>query len=144
MYTINVSQVWLKKLENEIRSSLKNLTLKCLVTGSTHAQDPFSLPTQILCLVQNIRFTEQAEKAITTKELHKLMTSVEKENASYAAAEIEDESEKEKRQAVILQCTHYMSVVRTLIDNNITSTSDWLWQKQLRYFKSKNANSLHG
>ncbi|XP_013174903.1 PREDICTED: cytoplasmic dynein 2 heavy chain 1-like [Papilio xuthus] len=127
-------EVWLKNLESEIRSSLQNLTLNCLVTESTHAQDPFSLPTQILCLVQNIRFTEQAEKAITTKELHKLITSVEKENATYAAAEIEDESEKEKRQAVILQCTHYMSVVRTLIDNNITSINDWLWQKQLRFY----------
>ncbi|KAJ8726931.1 hypothetical protein PYW08_015328 [Mythimna loreyi] len=127
-------EVWLKNLEAEMRSSLKSMTLKCIVTNSLQEQDPFSLPTQILCLAQNIRFTEQAERAITSKELHKLKANVEKENSYYASAEIEDESERRKRQALILQCAHYLSVIRILIDNNIVSTSDWLWQKQLRFY----------
>ncbi|XP_022829187.1 cytoplasmic dynein 2 heavy chain 1 [Spodoptera litura] len=127
-------EVWLKNLEAEMRSSLKSMTLKCIVTKSLQEQDPFSLPTQILCLAQNIRFTEQAEKAITSKELHKLKSNIEKENSYYASAEIEDESERRKRQALILQCAHYLSVIRILIDNNIVSTSDWLWQKQLRFY----------
>lgn len=122
----------MKNLEAEMRSSLKSMTLKCIVTNSLQEQDPFSLPTQILCLAQNIRFTEQAEKAITSKELHKLKANIEKENSYYASAEIEDESERRKRQALILQCAHYLSVIRILIDNNIVSTNDWLWQKQLR------------
>lgn len=115
-----------------MRSSLKNLTLKCVLTNSLQNQDPFSMPTQILCLAQNIRFTEQAEKAITSRELHKLKGNVEKENSYYTSAELEDESERNKRQALILQCAHYMSVIKTLIDNNVTSSNDWLWQKQLR------------
>ncbi|XP_072941902.1 cytoplasmic dynein 2 heavy chain 1 [Epargyreus clarus] len=127
-------EVWLKKLETEIRSSLQNMTLKCVVTNSLQEQDPFSLPTQILCLAQNIRFTEQAEKAISAKELHKLKTSVEQENLNYAAAEVEEEGEQRKREALILQCTHYMSVVQELIDNNVDSINDWLWQKQLRFY----------
>ncbi|XP_047023303.1 cytoplasmic dynein 2 heavy chain 1 [Helicoverpa zea] len=127
-------EIWLKNLEAEMRSSLKSMTLKCIVTNSLQEQDPFSLPTQILCLAQNIRFTEQAEKAITSKELHKLKANIEKENLYYASAEIEDESERRKRQALILQCAHYLSVIRILIDSNIVSTSDWLWQKQLRFY----------
>ncbi|XP_068628065.1 cytoplasmic dynein 2 heavy chain 1 [Battus philenor] len=130
-------EVWLKNLEKEIRSTLRNLVLNCMVNSSSQMQDPFSLPTQILCLAQNIRFTEQAEKAIASKELHKLMANVEKENSYYAAAEVEDECEKQKRQALILQCAHYTTVVRTLIDHNITSTDDWLWQKQLRFYLLK-------
>lgn len=125
-------QQWLKNLETEMRSSLKNMTLKCVVTNSLQEQDPFSLPTQILCLAQNIRFTEQAEKAITSKDLHKLKANIEKENLYYASAEAEDESERHKRQALILQCAYYMSVIRTLIDNNVASTNDWFWQRQLR------------
>lgn len=124
--------MWLKNLETEMRSSLKNMTLKCVVSNSLQKQDPLSLPTQILCLAQNIRFTEQAEKAITTKELHKLKENIEKENLYYASTETEDESERHKRQALILQCAYYTSVIRILIENNVASTKDWLWQKQLR------------
>lgn len=127
-----------------MRLSLKNMTLKCVVTSSLQEQDPFSLPTQILCLAQNIRFTEQAEKAITSKELHKLKENVEKENLYYASAEVDDESERHKRQALILQCAYYVSVIRALIDNNVSSTTDWLWQKQLRYnFTSDHGIKLH-
>lgn len=124
--------MWLKNLEIEMRSSLKNMTLKCVVTNSLQKQDPLSLPTQILCLAQNIRFTEQAEKAITTKELHKLKQNIEKESLYYACTETEDESEQHKRQALILQCAYYTSVIRTLIESNVASIKDWLWQKQLR------------
>lgn len=115
-----------------MRSSLKNMTLKCVVSNSLQKQDPLSLPTQILCLAQNIRFTQQAEQAITTKELHKLKENIEKENLYYVSTETEDESERHKRQALILQCAYYTSVIRTLIENNVASTKDWLWQKQLR------------
>nr|XP_026491806.1 cytoplasmic dynein 2 heavy chain 1 [Vanessa tameamea] len=127
-------EVWLKNLEQEIRSSLKNMALKCLVANSLQDQDPFSLPTQILCLAQNIRFTEQAERAITSKELHKLKDIIEKENLYYAAAETEDECEKYKKQALILQCAYYVSIVQSLIKNNVVTTSDWIWQKQLRFY----------
>lgn len=115
-----------------MRSSLQNMALKCVVTSSLQDQDPFTLPAQILCLAQNVRFTEQAERAINAKELHKLKANIEKENSYYATAEIEDESERYKKQALILQCAHYMLVVQSLIDSNVVSTSDWLWQKQLR------------
>lgn len=124
--------MWLKNLETEMRSSLKNMTLKCVVSNSLQEQDPLSLPTQILCLAQNIRFTQQAENAISSKELHRLKENIEKENLYYASTETEDESERHKRQALILQCAYYMSVIKILIDGNVVSTSDWLWQRQLR------------
>ncbi|XP_052738057.1 cytoplasmic dynein 2 heavy chain 1 isoform X2 [Bicyclus anynana] len=127
-------EVWLKNLEQEIRTSLRNMTLKCLVANSLQDQDPFSLPTQILCLAQNIRFTEQTERAITSKELHKLKDNLENETTYYASTEVEDESEKYKKQALILQSAYYRTVVQTLIENNVTTTNDWLWQKQLRFY----------
>lgn len=126
-------QVWLKNLEEEIRTSLRNMTLKCLVANSLQDQDPFSLPTQILCLAQNIRFTEQTESAIMSKELHKLRDKLGSENSYYVTTEVDNESEKHKKQALILQCAYYMTVVQTLIENNVVATNDWLWQKQLRY-----------
>ncbi|XP_038213294.1 cytoplasmic dynein 2 heavy chain 1 [Zerene cesonia] len=127
-------EVWLKSLENEIRSSLKDLTLQCISTNSIRDNDPFSLPTQIMCLAQNIRFTEQAEKAITNKELRNLKDNIEKQNMNYASAEVEDEAENYKKQALILQCAYYKTVVDSLLENSVVSTSDWLWQKQLRFY----------
>lgn len=108
------------------------MTLKYIVSNSLQEQVPFSMPTQILCLLQNIRFTEQAEKAIVSKELHKLKSNIEKENFHYAATEVENDSERLKRQALILQCVSYINVIRGLINNNVVSTNDWFWQKQLR------------
>ncbi|CAG9563609.1 unnamed protein product [Danaus chrysippus] len=127
-------EVWLNRLEQEIRSSLKSLTLKCLAKHGSPHQDPFSLPTQILCLLQNIRFTEQAESAILTKDLRKLKDNIEKEHIYYAEAEVDNENEKCKRQALILQCSYYASVIDSLIEQNVVATSDWLWQKQLRFY----------
>ncbi|KAG7305417.1 hypothetical protein JYU34_009488 [Plutella xylostella] len=129
---------WLKNLETEMRSSIKNMALKCVVTNSLQEQDPFSLPTQIICLAQNIRFTEQTERALAAKELHKLKANIEKENLYYAESEVEDENERNKRQALILQCAYYLAVIKTLIENNVTSTSHWLWQKQLRFYLLSN------
>ncbi|XP_041973347.1 cytoplasmic dynein 2 heavy chain 1 isoform X2 [Aricia agestis] len=131
-------EVWLKNFENEIRSSLKNLTLKCLKTSSVLEQDPFSLPTQIICLTQNIRFTQQVEKAINSKELHELKSNLEKESVYYAEAEVEDEGEKYRRQALILQCDFHILAVQSLIEGNVVATSDWLWQKQLRFYFQDN------
>ena len=127
-----ILQLWLKKLEQEIRSSLQNMTLKCLVSNSFLEQDPFLLPTQILCLAQNIRLTEGIEKSIVSKELHKLKENIKNELSYYVAAEIEGEKEKLKKQAIILQCVYYESMMKDLIEHNVVSTSDWHWQKQLR------------
>ncbi|CAF4954820.1 unnamed protein product [Pieris macdunnoughi] len=127
-------EIWLKNLEDEIRASLKSLTLNCISGNSS--LDLFSLPTQIMCLAQNIRFTEQAEKAITSRELRILKENIEKENDSYTS-DFEDEAEKFKKQALILQCAYYKEVVAALIENNVVSTSDWVWQKQLRFYLIK-------
>lgn len=127
-----ILQLWLKNLEIEMRTSLKTVTLKYLTANASNQQDPLSLPTQVICLAQNIRFTEQLEKAIMTKELHKLKSNIENENKFYMEYDVVDDNEKSKRQALILQCAHYFTVIRSLIENNVSSASHWLWQKELR------------
>ncbi|XP_050677032.1 cytoplasmic dynein 2 heavy chain 1-like [Leptidea sinapis] len=127
-------EVWLKNLESEIRSTLKGITLKCLRSTNMQDNDPFSLPTQIICLAQNIRFTEQAENAIANKTLRSLKDTIEKENATYSGVEVEDESDICKKRALILQCACYRNIVDGLIANNVSSVADWMWQKQLRFY----------
>ncbi|GBP43433.1 Cytoplasmic dynein 2 heavy chain 1, partial [Eumeta japonica] len=127
-------EIWLKNVENEMHASLKNLVLNYVMNTSPKNNDVFSLPVQILCLAQNIRFTEQTERAITSKELHKLKVNIDKEYKYYAEVPTDDDNERLKRQALILQCAYYLNVIQLLIDNNVATTSQWLWQKQLRFY----------
>lgn len=126
-------QIWLKKLEQEMRSSLKSYLVNCVSLNSQRDQDMFSMPVQILCLAQNIRFTEQVERAIVSRELQKLKANIEKESANYAGIDLDEERDKLKRQALILQCVYYLTIIQQLIDKNTTTCKNWLWQKQLRY-----------
>ena len=42
-----------------------------------------------------------------------------------------------KCKALILDTIHAIDVVENLVKNNVKSTDDWLWQKQLRFYIEK-------
>jgi dynein heavy chain 2 len=42
-----------------------------------------------------------------------------------------------KCKALILDTIHAIDVVDNLIKNNVKSTENWLWQKQLRFYIEK-------
>lgn len=37
-----------------------------------------------------------------------------------------------KLKALLLDATHHLNIVESLMDHNVTSVNDWHWQKQLR------------
>jgi dynein heavy chain 2 len=45
-----------------------------------------------------------------------------------------------KCKALILDTIHAIDVVEKLVKNNVRSTEDWLWQKQLRFYMAKGNN----
>ena len=47
-----------------------------------------------------------------------------------------------KCKALILDTIHAIDVVQNLIQNNVKSTEDWLWQKQLRFYIEKGTLAL--
>ena len=99
----------------------------------------FLLP-QILCLTEQILFTKRCEEAITTNSLGEYLVELEDQLGAYTSTELkegnlskEDAAVLElKLKALILDCVHFIDVVRQLIDSQTRSTSAWQWSKQLR------------
>lgn len=119
-----------------MKISLRTCIMECLRNGTSNNRDSLEYPTQVLCLVQSIQFTDTAEKAITGRSLHILLDNVRKELESYIKADVagaEELAERSKLQALILQCNNHLDILHELIQGSVSSLDHWIWQKQLRY-----------
>jgi dynein heavy chain 2 len=99
---------------------------------------------QILCLAEQIQFTERCEAAIRSNSLQEFSIEMESQLDSYAntdmsggAGDAASNVLELKCKALILDTIHAIDVVDNLIKNNVKSTENWLWQKQLRFYIEK-------
>jgi len=94
---------------------------------------------QILCLAEQIRFTEGCEQAITRGDLQNYNKELETQLESYTNVDLSEVSGVEghvldlKLKALILDTIHAIDVVHQLLQAGCHSMTDWSWQKQLRY-----------
>ncbi|XP_074620352.1 cytoplasmic dynein 2 heavy chain 1-like [Acropora palmata] len=142
-------EVWLGDLANEMKDTLKQLLIDCLSAskkgGSAGGVDPSKFPSQILCLAEQIQFTERCEAAIKSNSLQEFQIEMESQLESYTNAEIGggDSSDAEshvlelKLKALILDTIHAIDMLQQLIKHGIKSLDDWMWQKQLRFYLQK-------
>ncbi|KAK3801155.1 hypothetical protein RRG08_006872 [Elysia crispata] len=135
-------EVWLGKLAIEMKDTLKELLTACLkdAKSSRGGLDPNKYPSQILCLAEYIKFTENCEEAIKRNTLRELMSEVEGQLESYTNVDLGGGQSTEatvlqlKLKALILDTIHNMDVVQQLMDNGTKAIQEWQWQKQLRYY----------
>ena len=118
--------------------------------------NPILLYSQVLCLVEFAKFTERCEQALRDGNLASLKQDVERQLAAYTAVpassdEDDDDDGKDsattdqtgdkvlalKLKALVLDTIHNMHVVDQLIQANVRSPEDWLWQKQLRLARNR-------
>lgn len=100
---------------------------------------------QILCLAEQIQFTDRCEAAIKSNSLQEFQIEMESQLESYTNAEIgggdspgsESHVLELKLKALILDTIHAIDVVQLLIKHGVKSTDDWMWQKQLRFYMQK-------
>jgi len=71
-------QLWLGQLGDEMKNTLQALLIKCLeeTKKSDSGADLSTFPSQILCLSEEITFTQQCESAISSGRLSSLKTSL--------------------------------------------------------------------
>lgn len=93
-------------------------------------------PSQILCVCEEIKFTEQAVSAIRSGKLTqckadsvKLLESFTQLNGQSAGNLLV----QLKLKALILDLIHHIDVIDQGIHNNVTQVTDWDWYKQLRF-----------
>lgn len=97
------------------------------------------LLVQILCLGEQIRFTENCEEALKRGGLRSFLAEIENQLESYTSVDFAGAGKEGeahvlelKLKALILDTIHAIDVVHFLMNNGIKSTADWQWQKQLR------------
>ncbi|XP_015268586.1 PREDICTED: cytoplasmic dynein 2 heavy chain 1 [Gekko japonicus] len=140
----NDVEVWLNKLSSEMKETLKQLLINCVTIGKrSHGSiDPSFFPSQILCLAEQIQFTEEVENAIKEHNLQELELELMAKLEHYTSIDTntEDSGNAEsgilelKLKALILDIIHNIEIVRQLHEAQIHTADDWVWKKQLRFY----------
>ncbi|KAM6946318.1 LOW QUALITY PROTEIN: cytoplasmic dynein 2 heavy chain 1 [Aplochiton taeniatus] len=140
----NQVELWLSELSTEMKETLKHLLCECVSAGRTGELDPSRFPSQILCLAQQIQFTEDVEKALRQQSLQQLELELTAKLEHYTTVDTsaEDTANTEssvlqlKLKALILDVIHNISVVKRLGEAGVGGPEAWAWQKQLRFYLS--------
>lgn len=128
-----------------MKKTLQELLKECLRDSRSQSRgglDPNKYPSQILCLAEMVQFTERCEEAIKSNSLHEFLRDLQQQLEGYTGVDLtgQDQASQDegmavlelKLKALILDTVHNIEVVEKLIDGNIRSVTEWLWQKQLR------------
>eukprot|EP00879_Flechtneria_rotunda_P022050 GHRR01023264.1.p1 GENE.GHRR01023264.1~~GHRR01023264.1.p1 ORF type:complete len:267 (+),score=88.06 GHRR01023264.1:122-802(+) len=132
---IETTEVWLDQLTGSMRS-----TLQACLSGMSGLSDPFSqAPSQVLGLYHLLQFTERVEAAIRSGSLPQLAAELRQELAALSTKQYSTHNLLQlKKQALIIDLMHSCDVVEGLLAGDgsgpPTSTEDWAWSKQLRYY----------
>ena len=134
---------WLKNLEKQLKTSLKDMFFDCLAQNETKMRSlMWELPSQLLSLVHWVLFTQKTEDSIRRHNLPELKSEFESDLSSLTAQELEFETVLSiKVKSLILDNIHFLTVIEELITNEIRDSEDWIWRKQLRFYSNKQRNS---
>ncbi|CAL8361611.1 unnamed protein product [Merluccius merluccius] len=138
----NNVEVWLSELSAEMKETLKQLLLECIAAGQRGEVDPARYPSQILCLAEQIQFTEDVERALREQSLQRLELELSAKLDHYTTVDTSSQDHSNtgsvvlqlKLKALILDIIHNISVVKQLSQTGVCSPDHWCWRKQLRFY----------
>ncbi|KAG2456324.1 DYHC2 protein, partial [Polypterus senegalus] len=144
------NDVWLSELAAEMKQTLKQLLVECIAAGKRTGIDPSQFPSQILCLAEQIQFTEDVENAIKGQNLQQLDVELMAKLEHYTSVGSSNDGTGNtdsgvlqlKLKALILDIIHNIDVVKQLISVQINSKDEWIWKKQLRFYM-REGNNCH-
>ncbi|TMW62553.1 hypothetical protein Poli38472_005171 [Pythium oligandrum] len=122
---------WLEEFTTEMRRTIRVQIGKCV---ASKAPDYTEFPSQVLCVAEQIRFSAQAESAIKNGTVADLKRSLQDTLRELTSLDLSTEQLMSlKVKALVLDLVHHIDVCDQLLHENCRSTSDWIWQKQLRF-----------
>lgn len=126
---------WLENFTEEMRRTIRVLVAKCV---ASKAPDYHEFPSQVLCLAEQVRFCDQAEVAIKDGSVGDLKKSLQDTLRELTSLDLSTELLMSlKVKALVLDLVHHIDVCDQLLAANCRATSDWIWQKQLRFYLDK-------
>ncbi|EGD76743.1 dynein heavy chain isotype 1B [Salpingoeca rosetta] len=132
--SVNVES-WLSALADAMKEALGMSLSRCV---ADEQPDPMLYSSQVLCVAEQINFTQLAEDAIVSNTLPAARRALASKLESYTSADV-DTSTVEGRvlqlklKALILDVIHMIEIVDLLVQNRVTTLDNWYWQKNLRY-----------
>ncbi|XP_077466766.1 cytoplasmic dynein 2 heavy chain 1 isoform X1 [Stigmatopora argus] len=143
--TVHISSLveeWLNELSKEMKGTLREMLYECVTAGKKGDVDPSRYPSQVLCLAEQILFTEDVERALKEDNLQQLELELSAKLDHYTTADTSSADHATtdtghlqlKLKALILDIIHNISVVKQLIQAGVRSLEAWSWQKQLRFY----------
>ncbi|CAB3367864.1 Hypothetical predicted protein [Cloeon dipterum] len=139
-------ELWLGHLCGEMKQTLQELLVKCSEEARKSDSGPnlSNYPSQILCLSEEIQFTQQCEAAITSNRLGNFRKSLKARLDGLTNFVTKSDSEYStvlilKIRALIMVLIHNIAIVDFLANSkNSVTTDSWKWQKQLRFYQINN------
>lgn len=126
---------WLENFTEEMRRTIRVLVGACV---TSKAPDYREFPSQVLCLAEQVRFCEQAEAGIKNGGIPELKQSLLDTLRELTSLDLSTEVLMSlKVKALVLDLVHHIDVCDQLVSANCRATSDWIWQKQLRFYLEK-------
>ncbi|XP_061923239.1 dynein cytoplasmic 2 heavy chain 1 isoform X1 [Entelurus aequoreus] len=135
-------EVWLNDLSNEMKETLKQMLHECVTAAKQGEVDPSRYPSQILCLAEQIQFTDDVERALKDQNLQQLELELTAKLEHYTTGDTASDDHTNtdpgilqlKLKALILDIIHNISVVKQLKQAGVSGPDAWAWQKQLRFY----------
>ena len=127
----NEVELWLGDLANQMKATLQDKLRKCL---KDEQLDIVNQPSQIVCLAEQIHFTESTYKCIKENQLRAFKAELDKKLELYTTYDYgENQLLLLKLKALILDLIHHIDIIDTLVAKNVSTWQDWEWHRQLKF-----------
>jgi len=145
IYTVGAVEQWLTSVEKEMRHSLYDHQKRCFQTYAEETRNQwfFDSPSAAILCIEQVYWTENCTRALNVMETGEDPKAMQKHlDASNRQLDsmvriVQGEMtflERTCMGALVVIDVHARTVVKDMIVQNCSSTSDFEWSKQLRYY----------
>ncbi len=128
---------WLDDLSAEMNNTLECLMVECFKQVCSDKVEYEHFPSQILDKSEELKFVKDCERAIGegAKALVDVQNELTGKLTEYTSLDLSSQPLMQlKVKALVLDLVHMIDVVSQLQKARVQSTSEWIWQKQLRFY----------
>lgn len=141
---IDSVETWLRKLDDEIKNTLKHLIKLCYQRNDLTLETIVKFPMQVLCLVNSVHFTAKLEKAITTMSLPTILSGLNSDISNFSSLLQKADSTltQLKIRSLLFDMVHHVTTVEYLIKHNVTNLNDWHWLQQIKFYYNTRTEAI--